>query len=115
MKTYLKTIRWKQTHDRNDKNADRTPCINCKKALKECEGVDCASLKNWLRGMDEATVEWEADYSCLKIARMICRTIVWIALVLLLGFVACKWNGVIGDNTNDTSDSVKSSCKEVGK
>ena len=115
MKTYLKTIRWKQTHDRNDKNADCTPCINCTKPLKECEGVDCASLKNWLRGMDEATVEWEADYSCLKIARMICRTVVWITfffslLFSLLVLVAWKWNGMI-----DTSDSVKCSCKEAGK
>lgn len=115
MKTYVKSIRWKRTHDRNDKNTDHTPCINCHKPFKECEGVDCASLKDWLRGMDEATVEWEADYSSLKITRMICRTIVWIALILLLRFVVCKWNGGIGGNTSDTSDSVKCSCKEAEK
>lgn len=115
MKTYVKSIRWKRTHDGNDKNAGHTPCINCHKPFKECEGVDCASLKDWLRGMDEATVEWEADYSSLKITRMICRTLVWAALISLLVLVAWKWNGVIGNNTADTSSSVKRSCKEVGK
>lgn len=111
MKVYVKSIRWKRTHDEKNMENAHSPCIGC---IKQCEGVDCATLKDWLRGMDEATVEWEADYSDLKIKRMICRTVVWFTFLLLV-LVAWKWNGVIGCSTTDTSSSIKCSCKETGK
>ena len=111
MKTYVKSIRWKRAYDGKNKDADRSPHVDC---TKKCEGVDCASLKNWLSGMDEAAVEWEVDHYGLTVARMICRTVVWIVFFSLLGFVAWKWNGAIGCKT-DTGNCVKCSCKEAGK
>ena len=113
MKTYVKTIRWKRICDKENKAKEPSPCKEC--SVKDCNKGDCGKLQKWLGGVEEMSVEWEADYSSLKITRMICRTVVWFTLFSLLVLVACKWNGVIGGNTSATSSSVNCSCKEVGK
>lgn len=96
MKTYVKSIRWKQTnvwpnaHDEHDKE-DHSPCIDC---VDHCNGVECVKLKKWLHGKDEVVIEQDVFHDSLIITRVIFRAVVWLAFFVLLGIVSYQWIGL---------------------
>ena len=88
MKTCVKSIRYKRTPDKMNNGKEPLPCVGC---TKKCQAVDCADFKNWSRGMDEVSVEWEVCHDGMIMARTICRTIVWLCFIALLCYVAFKF------------------------
>jgi len=88
MRTYVKAIRYKWASDKTTNGKEILPCVACD---KKCQQSNCEKLKNWLRGMDESSIEWESRHDGLVIARMVCRTVVWLAFVALLWYVASKF------------------------
>ena len=88
MKTYVKSIRYTRTSDKTNNGKEPLPCVGC---AEKCQAADCEKFKNWLRGMDETSVEWEVWHDGLVMTRMVCRTVVWLAFVALLWYVASKF------------------------
>ncbi len=88
MKTYVKSIRYTRTHDKERKEDDHSPCVDC---AEKCKGVTCKKLRDWLNGVDEASVEWEVYHDCMISVRMVCRTVLWLSFFGLLWYLASEF------------------------
>ena len=87
MKTYVKSISVK-TSDLKRKGSEPTlPCIKCK---EECKGAICDTLQESLKKFDEYAVEWDVFHDGLEMARVVCKTAIWLALIGSLFYIAIR-------------------------
>lgn len=83
MKYALKAIHYTRKAGTNDVSS---PCLNC--VQKECSGLECKELCEWLKTNESVSVEWEQGQGVIILARIICRTVVWIAIVSAVFVIA---------------------------
>ena len=76
MKYTLKAIHYTRRAGTDDVTS---PCLNC--AQKECLGLKCTELYGWLKTNESVSLEWEQSQGVIMLARIICRTVLWLAIV----------------------------------
>lgn len=76
MKYALKAIHYTRKAGSNDVSS---PCLNC--VQKECSGLECKELCEWLKTNESVSVEWEQGQGVIMLARIICRTLLGFGIV----------------------------------
>lgn len=86
MKTYVKSISVKVS-DLNRQGSDPNPLRNSK---KECSKPICDAVQASLKKFNEYAVEWDICHDGLEISRMICKTVIWLALIGAFTYIAIR-------------------------
>ena len=88
MKTYAKSIKWKQPCIGGGAGDDSSPCKKCKE--EPCQGKTCRTLQQWQDRVHEYAIEWEVCHEGLEIARIVSKAIIWLAMIGSMVFVVLK-------------------------
>ena len=83
MKYTLKAIHYTRRAGTDDMTS---PCLNC--VQKECLGLKCTELCGWLKTNESASLEWEQAQGVIMLARIICRTVLWLIVVVAAFVIA---------------------------
>lgn len=89
MKYHVKAIHYKRSEPKGDVES---PCLSCTQG--ECLGVRCETLRALMRSCESVSVEFEQGHGGVMLARIICRTLSWIAVVAAITFACLKLKGV---------------------
>lgn len=87
MKTYVKSINVKSCDFKRKESESLLPCLKCK---EECKGADCDMLQKWVKKCDEYAVEWDVSRNGLEMTRIICKTIIWVAMICSFVYIAIR-------------------------
>lgn len=87
MKRYIKSVKWSGANNPPVKSADES----CKGDSIKCQLCIEETIHKCLLSAEEGRVEWEICNDSVAITRIVCRTIVWLALIGLSFHVAIMW------------------------
>ena len=90
MKIFLKSLVIKRGYSKSDDKKCEDSIPHLKFESKDSK-VDLVELNGILDKANEISVEWETCRDRLVISRIVCRTVVWLAVVALLWYVAAKF------------------------
>ena len=87
MKRYIKSVRWSGASNPPFKPADES----CKSDGADSQLCIEETIHKCLLNAEDGSVEWEINHNTVVVTKMICRTLVWLALIGLLVYTAMKW------------------------